>query len=129
MDDKIECMTTELSDFDSLWDYGRPAETEARFRELLPAADDSPALGAELLTQIARAQGLQGRFAEAHATLDDLEPNLSRLPLRPRIRYLLELGRVYNSSGDLVLPKRCNWPRLIRSNRSSPSTRPTSRRG
>jgi tetratricopeptide (TPR) repeat protein len=101
----MERMTKELSDFDSLWDYSRPAETEARFRELLPAAEDSPALGAELLTQIARAQGLQGRFAEARATLDDLEPNLSGLPLRPRIRYLLELGRVYNSSGDPALAR------------------------
>jgi tetratricopeptide (TPR) repeat protein len=98
-------MTKELSDFDSLWDYGRPAETEARFRELLPAAEDSPGLGAEVLTQSARAQGLQRRFAEAHATLDGIEAILSGLPLRPHIRYLLERGRVYNSSGDPALAR------------------------
>ena len=44
------------TDFDSLWDYGRLAETEARFRALLPATAADPSLHAELLTQIARAQ-------------------------------------------------------------------------
>ncbi|HEX6385768.1 MAG TPA: hypothetical protein VF177_13945, partial [Anaerolineae bacterium] len=64
-----------LPDFDQLWDYSQPASTEERFRELLPAAeaagDDSYL--AQLLTQIARAQGLQRQFAAAHETLDEAE--------------------------------------------------------
>ena len=93
-------MTETLADFDALWDYDRPAETENRFRQLLPAHGDNPALRAELLTQIARAQGLLQRFADAHATLDAIEHQLDSLPLRPRARYLLERGRVFNSAGD-----------------------------
>ena len=88
--------------FDELWDYSQPAETEARFRALLPAAeasrDDSYRL--ELLTQIARAQGLQGNFAAADETLDRVDTTSSDPPARARIRSLIERGRVRNSSGD-----------------------------
>lgn len=90
-----------LPDFDSLWDYNSPAATEAKFRELLPAAESSGELSyrGQLLTQIARTQGLQGRFDEAHATLDSVERMpLEQLPLA-RVRYLLERGRTFNSSG------------------------------
>jgi tetratricopeptide (TPR) repeat protein len=59
-----------LPDFDSLWDYRKPAETEAAFRELL-----------------ARAQG------EACTALQ-----LGSLPPRVRVRHLLERGRVFNSA-------------------------------
>jgi len=89
-----------LPEIHSLWDFGNPAATEARFRELIPAAIAQGNRGyhAELLTQAARAQGLQRRFEEAHATLDQalalLVPGLDRA----RIRYLLERGRVLNSS-------------------------------
>ncbi len=84
-------------DIDSLWDYDLPAASEARFRELLPTA--APDVRAELLTQIARAHGLQRRFDDAHRTLDDMAAAES-LAGRPRVRYLLERGRVVNSSGD-----------------------------
>ncbi len=88
------------AEFDTLWDYDQPAETERRFRSLLPALGANTSWRAELLTQISRAQGLQRRFAEAQATLDSVETLLPDLPLRPRIRYLLERGRVLNSDGD-----------------------------
>jgi tetratricopeptide (TPR) repeat protein len=39
-------------------------------------------------------------FADADATLDTVAPKLDRLPVRVRIRYLLERGRTRNSSGD-----------------------------
>lgn len=71
----------------SLWDWDNPAESERRFREL-PASD-------EVLTQIARAQGLQGKFDEAHKTLDAVNTNSPRVA----VRYLLERGRVFNSAG------------------------------
>lgn len=90
----------DATQFDLLWDYSRPAESEARFRVLLPEVAAAPALHAELLTQIARAQGLQRRFDDAHRTLDLVEDMLSNGTIRVRIRYLLERGRVYNSGGD-----------------------------
>jgi tetratricopeptide (TPR) repeat protein len=90
-----------LPDFDALWDYSRPDQTEAKFRAiLLQFPEEDPAL-LELLTQIARAQGLQRKFAHAHQTLDQVERRLGEVASRPRIRYLLERGRVFNSSGEV----------------------------
>ncbi len=121
----------DLPDFDSLWDYDKPEETESKFRELLTAAERSQnaAYHAQLLSQIARAQGLQGKFAEAHGTLDTAErllavtriydsspglfirgadgviaPQVSAMSVRDlvraKIRILLERGRVYNSASQ-----------------------------
>jgi tetratricopeptide (TPR) repeat protein len=89
-----------LPDFDSFWDYSRPDQTETRFREiLLHIPEDDPAF-LELLTQIARAQGLQQKFDKAHQTLDQVERRLGKIVSRPKVRYLLERGRVFNSSGN-----------------------------
>lgn len=86
-------------DFDSLWDYSNPDQTEIKFREiLLQYPEDDPAF-LELLTQIARAQGLQRKFDKAHQTLDQVEKRVEGQSSRARIRYLLERGRVFNSSG------------------------------
>jgi tetratricopeptide (TPR) repeat protein len=92
----------DLPDFDRLWDYDNPAETERRFRELLPqaTASGSTAYRAELLTQIARTLGLQQKFDEAQRVLDEVDALLADGPARPRIRCLLERGRVLNSSGS-----------------------------
>ena len=54
---------------------------------------------AQLMTQIARTQGLQMKFTEAHRTLDGVEAVLTDDLVVARIRYLLERGRVYNSAG------------------------------
>ena len=94
---------TKLPDFDTLWDYDHPGATERRFRELLPAALDSrdfPYL-TQLLTQIARAEGLQRKFQDAHKTLDRVEKALLKAEAddKTRVRYLLERGRAFNSSG------------------------------
>lgn len=75
-------------DFDKLWNYGDPAGTEQKFR----------AVQAQLLTQIARCQGLQGKFEDAHKTLDEAE-KLDAGDLA-KTRLLLERGRVWNSSGN-----------------------------
>jgi len=92
---------TKLPDFDSLWDYDRPGATERRFRELLPAALDSRDLPylTQLLTQIARAEGLHRKFEAAHKTLDRVQKGLDKTDDTTRVRYLLERGRVFNSSG------------------------------
>lgn len=87
-----------MLDIDSFWEYGDPALSEARFRAVLTGVQGAERL--ELLTQIARTVGLRGRFAEAHAVLDEVERELDGAGPRPQIRYLLERGRTYNSSGD-----------------------------
>jgi tetratricopeptide (TPR) repeat protein len=86
------------AEFDLLWDYDQPAESEARFRELLAKKEEGSSDYVQLLTQIARAQGLQRKFDEAHETLDQAERLLTEELKRARIRYLLERGRVFNSS-------------------------------
>jgi tetratricopeptide (TPR) repeat protein len=104
---KEAAVSPQLPEFDSLWNYDDPTGTEAKFRELLPgaqAAGDSGYL-AELLTQIARAQGLQQKFADANATLDQADaltqPDHPDHPemKTARVRILLERGRGLNSSG------------------------------
>src|SRR5690242_9943799 len=86
-------------DFDGLWDYNDAAGTEKKFRELLPKAPDD-AYRLELNTQIARAMGLQRKFDDAHKALDEVEASLKPGMDRLKVRYLLERGRVFNSSGE-----------------------------
>jgi tetratricopeptide (TPR) repeat protein len=100
--------TGKLPDFDKLWDYSHPDASERRFRELLPAALDSLDISylSQLLTQIARAEGLQRKFQNAHQTLDRVDKALPKTDGRTLIRYLLERGRVHNSSGNVEDAKR-----------------------
>ncbi len=90
----------EQRDFDKLWDYNDPAGTEAKFRELLPKAEKGKDTGyyIELLTQLARTQSLQRKFDEAHEILDKAMKQLKPEHIVPRIRFMLERGRTYNSS-------------------------------
>ena len=98
----------DLPDFDKLWDFQVPDETERKFRELLPRAEASGDRDyhLQLLTQVGRTLGLQGKFAEAHALLDEVEGNLTDDLKVARVRCLLERGRAFNSSkkGDLARP-------------------------
>lgn len=89
-------------DFDALWDYEHPDQTEVVFRQLLPQAEyrHDRSYYLQLLTQIARTQSLQRKFAEAHQTLDEVKGELSAELVVPTIRYLLERGRTFNSSGQ-----------------------------
>ncbi len=85
-------------DIDAYWEYSDPAASEARFRGLLVEAQGDDRL--ELLTQIARTFSLRGDFAQAHKLLDEVEGQLASAGPAPRVRYLLERGRSYNSAGD-----------------------------
>ena len=85
-------------DIESFWEYSDPAASEQRFRQALDSAAGDQRL--ELLTQIARSYGLRDRFEEAHQLLDEVERQLPGDGPRPRLRYLLERGRTYNSGGD-----------------------------
>jgi tetratricopeptide (TPR) repeat protein len=89
-----------LLSIDDLWNYNEPEESERRFRNALPDARRSGdrAYEVELRTQLARAVCLQRRYEEAHAILDDAEPLLSAAMSRPRIRVLLERGRILNDT-------------------------------
>lgn len=85
-------------EIDALWDFSDPAATEQRLQSALDEVSDG-ALRLEIQTQIARAQGLQGRFEDAHRTLDLIEQSLDAAPPRVQVRYPLERGRTLNSSG------------------------------
>ncbi|MFC1849816.1 tetratricopeptide repeat protein [candidate division CSSED10-310 bacterium] len=89
-----------LPEFDKLWNYQHPDKTEAKFRELLPIAEKAGDISyhIQLLTQIARTQGLQQKFDEAHQTLDEAEKMVNDQYPLGKIRYLLERGRVFNSA-------------------------------
>ena len=85
-------------DIDAYWEYGNPAASEARFRGALVQAQGDERL--EILTQIARTYSLRRDFSQAHRLLDEVEPQLAAAGVAPRVRYLLERGRTYNSAGD-----------------------------
>ena len=89
-----------LPDLQGLWDYNDPAGTELKLRAVLakPEASDDRGYHAELLTQIARAQGVQRQFEEAHQTLDQAQAMIPDNMHRARVRLWLERGRVFNSS-------------------------------
>lgn len=77
-----------------LWDFDDPAGSERRFREAAEAATGGDRL--VLLTQVARALGLQDRFAEGHATLDGLATDTPEVAARLE----LERGRLFRSAGE-----------------------------
>ena len=85
---------------DKLWEFSKPAESETRFRAELARHPAGSREALETSTQIARTQSLRRQFADADATLDAVAPKLDQVPMRVRIRYLLERGRTRNSGGD-----------------------------
>lgn len=92
----------EQRDFDKLWNFDDPAATEQKFRELLPSAEKGKDMAyyLELLTQLARTQSLQRKFTEAHEILDKVMKKLKPEHIVPRIRFMLERGRTFNSSKE-----------------------------
>jgi len=94
--------SADYREFDQLWDYDDPAATEAKFREALAAAETAEDTGAalQIRTQIARTLGLQKRYDDATEVLDAVEPKLAAAPPVVRVRWLLERGRILNTSGD-----------------------------
>lgn len=99
--DDERAASTELVDFDELWDYGDPAATEVAFREVLDSLspDVDANYRAELVTQIARTHSLRSQFDEAHAVLDQLPAQMPPESVS-QVRYLLERGRTFNSAGN-----------------------------
>ncbi|NQT63515.1 MAG: tetratricopeptide repeat protein [Candidatus Marinimicrobia bacterium] len=90
-----------MHEFDKLWNYNEPGETEQKFRDVLANANaqEKPEYVLELRTQIARTLGLQQKFEDAHKLLDQVDSELKPEYPIARIRYMLERGRTFNSSG------------------------------
>lgn len=89
---------------DDLWDFADPAGSERRFRMAIEQSGDE--LGRlELRTQLARTLGLQHRFDEAHALLNNIERELpgrtgDARDAPTRIRTALERGRLVNAASQ-----------------------------
>lgn len=100
MNQSLFAESKDLENFDKLWNYSKPKQTQLKFEALLNdnLLINYPNYYLELLTQIARTQGLQMNFNSAHNTLDKVKRKM-RNSHRVTVRYLLERGRVYNSSG------------------------------
>lgn len=81
----------------SLWDFEDAAASETRFRSAASRADGDTRL--VLLTQVARAVGLQERYTEGHAELDAVEAAASPSP-DVAARLDLERGRLLRSAGQ-----------------------------
>src|SRR6476659_9203829 len=80
-----------------LWDFDDLDATEARLRQQLQR-EESDAGRAEVLTQLARVQGLRDDFDGCEQLLQEAEPLAGDAVARVRIE--LERGRKLRSSGD-----------------------------
>jgi len=83
-----------------LWDFDDLDASERRLDEQLQS-EASPAGRAEVLTQLARVQGLRGEFVAGDRLIDQAEA-LSDGAAAVRTRIQLERGRLRNSGGDPV---------------------------
>ena len=87
-------------ELDAVWDFDDPAGSERRFTERLACVREEDGEDvAEILTQLARAQGLQHHFEDADRTLDEAEAVVRDDDRRVRVRILLERGRIANTAG------------------------------
>jgi tetratricopeptide (TPR) repeat protein len=88
-----------------LWDLEDPGASSERFRQAVREATDD-ADKALALTQVARALGLQGRFADARAALAEAD---ALLPVtgKQRAQYWIEWGRIENDEHHLVEALSC----------------------
>ncbi|OLS20084.1 MAG: hypothetical protein HeimC2_38850 [Candidatus Heimdallarchaeota archaeon LC_2] len=95
-------MGDEIADFDNIWDYSNPKETEIQFRDILSRKklEDNKSYYLQLQTQIARTLSLQQKFDEAHQVLDEVETQLTEDYSLEWVRYLLERGRSFNSDNQ-----------------------------
>lgn len=85
-------------DLNALWDFENAPASEARLRSAAESSDD-PVERLVLLTQVARALGLQGRYDEAHTALDGVETATHDDAGEVTVRLHLERGRLHRSAG------------------------------
>jgi hypothetical protein len=77
-----------------LWDFDDPSASEERLRAAAEEVEGDDRL--VLMTQVARALGLQERYDQGHAVLDQLSPTTDEVS----VRIALERGRLLRSAGD-----------------------------
>ena len=82
----------------ALWDFNDLDASEQRLRAQLEQEMTGPGR-AEILTQLARVEGLRGDFDRCMELLDQAEPLAADEPAA-KIRLALERGRMFRSSGD-----------------------------
>jgi tetratricopeptide (TPR) repeat protein len=82
-----------------LWDFDDLDATEERLRAQFEQEDSNAGRG-EVLTQLARVEGLRGDFQKCTDLLDRAE-TLSGTDPVANVRLELERGRMFRSSGDL----------------------------
>src|SRR5438309_11656857 len=81
-----------------LWDFNDLDASEQSLRAQLE--QETRAAGrAEVLTQLARLEGLRGNFERCAQLLDEAEPFAGSSPV-VNVRLELERGRMFRSSGD-----------------------------
>jgi tetratricopeptide (TPR) repeat protein len=85
---------TAMIDPTPLWNFDDPSGSEQRLRAAAEDAEGDDRL--VLMTQVARALGLQERYDEGHAVLDHLSPTGDEVS----VRIVLERGRLLRSAGD-----------------------------
>jgi len=83
---------------DGTWDFDDLDETERRLLTLLDDHPGGPAR-AEVLTQLARVEGLRGNFERGEELVQEAETTAGA-DVAARTRVLLERGRLLRSSGD-----------------------------
>jgi len=81
-----------------LWDFDDLDASERRLRAQLEQETSDPGR-AEVLTQLARVEGLRGNFAQCAQVLDKAEP-LAASNAVANVRLELERGRMFRSRGD-----------------------------
>ena len=77
-----------------LWDFDDPSGSEERLRAAAEEVEGDDRL--VLMTQVARALGLQERYDQGHTVLDQLSPTADEVS----VRIALERGRLLRSAGD-----------------------------
>jgi tetratricopeptide (TPR) repeat protein len=82
----------------ALWDFADLDASETRLREQLASESSEPGR-AEVLTQLARVEGLRDRFDDGEQLIAEAE-RLAGLDAVARARIDLERGRLSRSSGD-----------------------------
>ncbi len=89
-------------DFSKYWQYQDPAATHRELDKLLEETPlDDKLVRAEILTQMARARGLQQRFEDGEKYLMRALKLIGKNDKsRAYMRYLLEYGRLRNTAGD-----------------------------
>ncbi len=92
------------------WDRARPQLSESSLRRLYQAVegDAEHSRAVNLLTQIARAEAMQGKLSDAERTLDLATKLLATsLDVEPRLRLLLERGRLLALRRTPVQAREC----------------------